>query len=79
MLLSHAFDTLECGVVGLRTDILNLRSQEAIEALGAQKDGVIRHSMARRDGSARDTVMYSILAAEWPAVCARLELRLRRA
>jgi RimJ/RimL family protein N-acetyltransferase len=77
MLLEHAFDTLGCGVVGLRTDILNVRSQAAIEALGAQRDGVIRQFMARRDGSARDTVMYSILAAEWPAVRERLEGRLR--
>lgn len=78
LLMAHAFDTLGCGVVGLRTDILNLRSQAAIEALGAHRDGVIRHHAARRDGSVRDTVMYSILAAEWPAVRARLEARLAR-
>lgn len=77
-LLSHAFDTLGCKVVGLRTDNFNLRSQRAIEALGAKKDGVIRHAHPRRDGSVRDTVMYSILAHEWPDVKRHLELRLRR-
>lgn len=76
LLLSHAFDTLGCVVVGLRTDIANTRSQAAITALGAQRDGVIRHFQARRDGSARDTVMFSILASEWPVVRARLEQRL---
>lgn len=78
LLLSHAFDTLGCAVVGLRTDIANTRSQAAIAALGAQRDGVIRHHQARRDGSARDTVMFSILAGEWPMVRARLEERLAR-
>ncbi|HET9066542.1 MAG TPA: GNAT family protein [Gemmatimonadales bacterium] len=73
LLLSHAFDTLGCGVVGLRTDILNTRSQRAIERLGARRDGVIRHHQVRRDGSVRDTVMYSLLATEWPAVRARLD------
>ncbi len=73
LLLDHAFQALECGVVGLRTDVLNLRSQRAIERLGAQRDGVIRHHQVRRDGSVRDTVMYSILASEWPAVRARLQ------
>lgn len=76
LLLEHAFDSLGCQVVGLRTDILNTRSQRAIEALGAQKDGVIRHYQSRRDGSARDTVIYSILADEWPAIRQRLESRL---
>ncbi len=78
LLLSHAFDTLGCGVVGLRTDVLNLRSQRAIEALGAQRDGVLRHFQPRRDGSARDTVMYSILRSEWPGVRARLRARMDR-
>jgi len=66
LLLEHAFDTLGCAVVGLRTDNFNFTSQKAIEALGARKDGVIRHHAARRDGSARDTVIYSILKHEWP-------------
>jgi RimJ/RimL family protein N-acetyltransferase len=76
MLLAHAFDTLDCKVVGLRTDNFNLASQRAIEGLGAKKDGVIRHHQARRDGTARDSVMYSILAGEWPDVKRHLELRL---
>ena len=78
LLLTHAFETLGCKVVGLRTDNFNVRSQRAIEALGAKKDGVIRHHQARRDGSARDSVMYSILVEEWPDVRRHLELRLAR-
>lgn len=78
MLLAHAFDTLGCRVVGLRTDNFNFASQKAIEALGAKKDGVIRHHMARRDGTARDTHIYSILAPEWRDVRRHLELRLAR-
>ena len=79
LLLEHAFDTLKCGVVGLRTDNFNFASQRAIEALGAKKDGVIRHHQVRRDGTVRDTVLYSILASEWPDVRRHLELRLVRA
>ena len=78
LLLSHAFDTLGCKVVGLRTDNFNFRSQRAIEGLGAKKDGVLRHHAMRRDGSVRDSVLYSILAAEWPDVRRHLELRLAR-
>lgn len=78
LLLSHAFETLGCGVVGLRTDGFNFRSQRAIEALGAKKDGVVRHHAARRDGTVRDSVMYSILASEWRDVKRHLELRLHR-
>ncbi len=78
LLLRHAFDTLGCKVVGLRTDNFNFRSQRAIEALGAKRDGVIRHYGIRRDGSARDVVMYSILSTEWPDVRRHLELRLDR-
>jgi RimJ/RimL family protein N-acetyltransferase len=78
ILLTHAFESLGCKVVGLRTDNFNFRSQRAIEALGAKKDGVIRHHQARRDGSARDSVMYSILLTEWPDVKRHLELRLAR-
>jgi RimJ/RimL family protein N-acetyltransferase len=78
ILLTHAFESLGCKVVGLRTDNFNFRSQKAIESLGAKKDGVIRHHQARRDGSARDSVMYSILAGEWPDVKRHLELRLER-
>ena len=78
LLLAHAFDTLGCKVVGLRTDNFNFRSQRAIEALGAKKDGVIRHHYARRDGTVRDSVMYSILATEWPDVKRHLASRLAR-
>jgi len=78
LLFAHAFDSLKCKVVGLRTDNFNLRSQRAIEALGAKKDGVIRHHWPRRDGSIRDTVMYSVLAHEWPDIRNHLETRLRR-
>jgi RimJ/RimL family protein N-acetyltransferase len=78
LLLSHAFDTVGCKVVGLRTDNFNFRSQRAIEALGAKKDGVIRHHHQRRDGSVRDSVMYSILWTEWPDVQRHLTLRLAR-
>ncbi|HYC32889.1 MAG TPA: GNAT family protein, partial [Gemmatimonadales bacterium] len=67
-----------CRVVGFRTDNFNFRSQRAIEALGAKKDGVLRHHMRRRDGSVRDSVMYSILLTEWPAVRRNLEWRLGR-
>jgi len=78
LLLAHAFDTLGCRVVGLRTDNFNFRSQRAIEGLGAKKDGVLRHHAVRRDGTVRDSVMYSILAAEWPDVRRHLDLRLAR-
>ncbi|HET6276341.1 MAG TPA: GNAT family protein [Candidatus Cybelea sp.] len=78
LLMSHAFEVLGCRVVGLRTDNFNFRSQGAIERLGAKKDGVIRHHQVRRDGSVRDSVMYSILAHEWPDVKRNLLLRLQR-
>lgn len=78
LLLSHAFDTLGCKVVGLRADNFNIRSQRAIEDLGAKKDGVLRHHFPRRDGSVRDSVLYSILRAEWPDVKKNLEWRLAR-
>lgn len=77
-LLEHAFDTLGCSVVGWRTDNLNLRSQSAIERLGARRDGVIRRQSMRRDGTLRDTVMYSVTDEEWAlSVRARLESLLR--
>ena len=66
-LLEHAFDTLGCSVVGWRTDNTNFRSQAAIERLGAKKDGVIRRQAMRRDGTFRDTVMYSVTSEEWAA------------
>ena len=77
MLLCHAFEALQAQTVGWRTDIENIRSQAAIERLGARKDGTIRGNALRRDGSIRDTVMYSMSAAEWPqakqALLARLQ------
>lgn len=78
VLLTHAFEALGCAVVGLRTDNFNVASQRAIEALGARKDGVIRHHYMRRDGTVRDSVMYSILRSEWPDVKRRLIERLAR-
>ena len=78
LLLEHAFENVGCKVVGLRTDNFNFKSQRAIEALGAKKDGVLRHHAARRDGTVRDSVLYSILATEWRDVKRHLELRLAR-
>lgn len=78
MLLRHAFDTLGAQVVGWRTDIFNVASQRAIERLGAKKDGVIRGHALRRDGTVRDTVMYSLRAGEWPEVQAHLLYLLAR-
>jgi len=78
LLFEYAFEKLSCKVVGLRTDNFNFRSQRAIEALGAKKDGVIRHHWPRRDGTVRDSVMYSVLANEWPDVKRHLQFRLKR-
>ena len=76
MLMQHAFETLGCAVVGWRASHMNFASQRAIERLGAKRDGVIRHHLGIRDGKVRDTVMYSMLADEWPAAKAKLEERL---
>ncbi|MGC4366486.1 GNAT family N-acetyltransferase [Hydrogenophaga sp. R2] len=76
LMMGHAFDTLGCHVVGWRTDNFNFASQAAIERLGAKKDGVIRGHALRRDGTIRDTVMYSLRAGEWPEVRAQLLYRL---
>ena len=72
LLMTHAFETLGCHVVGWRTDNFNFASQAAIERLGAHKDGVIRGHALRRDGTIRDTVMYSLRSGEWPEVRAQL-------
>jgi RimJ/RimL family protein N-acetyltransferase len=72
LLLVHAFETLDAGLVGWRTDNYNFASQQAIERLGAKKDGVLRHHALRRDGTVRDTVMYSVTAGEWPEIKAHL-------
>ena len=78
LLMHHAFETLGAKLVGWRTDNYNFASQRAIERLGARKDGVLRHHALRRDGTVRDTVMYSLLAGEWPEVKAHLEHQLNR-
>ncbi|MGH8144884.1 MAG: GNAT family N-acetyltransferase [Rhodanobacteraceae bacterium] len=72
LLIGHAFEQLGCTAVGWETDILNTRSQQAIERLGAHRDGVLRQHKRRHDGTIRDTVEYSMLAAEWPAARSRL-------
>lgn len=79
LLMTHAFEGLELERVAFRTDILNERSQQAIERLGATKEGVHRHEMRRRDGSWRDSVHYSILRSEWPAAKTVLRARLATA
>jgi RimJ/RimL family protein N-acetyltransferase len=78
LMMGHAFDTLGCSVVGWRTDNYNFASQQAIERLGAKKDGVIRGHALRRDGTIRDTVMYSMRAGEWPEARAQLLYLLER-
>ena len=78
LLMQHAFEALDAQLVGWRTDCENFASQAAIERLGARKDGVLRHHMQRRDGTVRDTVMYSMRPDEWPAAKARLVERLNR-
>ncbi|MEP6826156.1 MAG: GNAT family protein [Ramlibacter sp.] len=78
LLMSHAFESLGAKLVGWRTDNYNFASQKAIERLGARKDGVLRHHALRRDGTVRDTVMYSLAAGEWPEVKAHLLYQLAR-
>ena len=78
LLFEYAFEKINCKVVGLRTDNFNFNSQKAIEALGAKKDGVIRHHWPRRDGTVRDSVLYSVIVPEWPDVKRHLEFRLKR-
>jgi RimJ/RimL family protein N-acetyltransferase len=75
-LLRYAFETLGCNRIELKTDHLNLRSQAAIAALGATREGVFRAHMIRRDGSLRDSVYFSVVRSEWPAVRERLTARL---
>ena len=78
MLMTHAFDTLGAAVVGWRTDNFNYASRRAIERLGAKLDGILRHHALRRDGTVRDTVMYSVIAGEWPEVRDHLTYQLKR-
>ena len=79
LLLGYAFDSLGCIAVEFRTHVLNQQSRQAIERLGAKLDGILRSHQRARDGSLRDTCVYSIIAAEWPAVRAHLERKLARA
>ncbi|HZV94194.1 MAG TPA: GNAT family N-acetyltransferase [Caldimonas sp.] len=78
LLMTHAFETLGAKLLGWRTDNFNFTSQRAIERLGARKDGVLRHHAPRRDGTVRDTVMYSMTPDEWPGAKAELLARLGR-
>lgn len=78
MLLAHAFEVMDCQCVQIRTDLLNLRSQRAIERLGARRDGVLRGHQVMADGRLRDTVVYSILDREWPGVRQNLDYLLGR-
>jgi RimJ/RimL family protein N-acetyltransferase len=76
LLMTHAFETMEMNRVELKTDVLNVRSQAAIERIGAQREGVLRRHMITPTGRVRDTVYFSVIREEWPSVKARLE-RLR--
>ena len=78
LLLGHAFETLGCVAVELRTHVLNAQSRRAIERIGAKLDGVLRHHQRARDGTLRDTCVYSIIAPDWPAVRSHLDWQLRR-
>ena len=78
LLLGHAFEALDCIAVEFRTHRLNTQSRRAIERLGAQLDGVLRAHLRTADGSLRDTAVYSITAAEWPAVRSHLDWQLAR-
>ncbi len=78
LLLRHAFESLGCVRVQFKTDVRNVRSQHAIERIGAVKEGVLRNHMILPDGYVRDSVFYSILASEWPRVKALLEDKLNR-
>jgi RimJ/RimL family protein N-acetyltransferase len=78
LLLRHAFEVLDCIAVEFRTHFFNHQSRQAIERLGAKLDGVLRSQMRLKDGSLRDTCVYSIIASEWPAVRANLTWRMQR-
>jgi RimJ/RimL family protein N-acetyltransferase len=73
LLFTYAFETLNAHTIGLRADIFNFKSQKAIERLGVHKDGVIRGNAIRKDGTVRDTVMYSVIAGEWENIKAHLQ------
>ena len=76
MLLSHAFDDCGLGRVKIQTDAINARSQAAIARLGATREGLLRRHVRRADGTFRDTVVFSVVREEWPAIRANLQARL---
>lgn len=76
LLLTHAFETLNCIAVEFRTGFFNFQSRRAIERLGAKQDGILRSHQRYADGSLRDTVVFSVIAQEWPAVKRHLEFKL---
>jgi N-acetyltransferase len=78
MLLSHAFDALDCVAVEFRTHFMNFQSREAIAKIGAKQDGILRNHTRTANGELRDTVVFSIIASEWPTVKAHLQYRLER-
>ena len=78
LLLTHAFDHLQCIAVEFRTNFMNLQSREAIARLGAKQDGVLRNHQRTADGILRDTVVYSVIDSEWPTVRRHLRFRLER-
>lgn len=78
LLLTHAFEQIDCIAVEFRTSWFNHQSRRAIERLGAKLDGVLRSHMYHKNGTIRDTVVYSIIAAEWPAVKANLTAQMSR-
>jgi RimJ/RimL family protein N-acetyltransferase len=78
LLLTHAFEALHCIAVEFRTNFFNFASREAIARLGAKQDGILRNHMLLPDGTRRDTVVFSILDSEWPAVKTHLGYRLSR-
>ena len=76
LLFKHAFETLGCVCLQLKTDVRNERSQRAIERVGGVREGILRNNMILQDGYVRSSVYYSIIDSEWPAVRARLEAKL---
>jgi N-acetyltransferase len=78
MLLTHAFETLNCVAVEFRTHFMNFQSREAIAKIGAKQDGILRNHLRTSNGELRDTVVFSIIAPEWPTVKAHLQFRLAR-
>ena len=78
MMLTHAFDTLQCIAVEFRTNFMNFQSRSAIARLGAKQDGILRNHQLMADGSYRDTVVFSIIESEWPTVKRHLQFKLDR-